>query len=137
MRPTRVESGFPGFDASAWFGLMAPAGTAPAIIDKLSRETARVLAAGEVRKRLDELGMEVIANTSAEFTTVITSETAQWDLRGHLTYLHRSPRRSLQPWRASIDIIDAFLPLGNRQGVSVAPMATPAGLTRPCRILAA
>ena len=57
---------------------MAPAGTPPAIIDKLSRETARVLAAGEVRKRLDELGMEVIANTPAEFASVITSETAQW-----------------------------------------------------------
>ena len=72
------RAGFPGFDASAWFGLMAPAGTPPAIIDKLSRETARVLAAGEVRKRLDELGMEVIASSPAEFTAVITSETAQW-----------------------------------------------------------
>ena len=76
--PTMVESGFPEFEASAWFGLMAPAGTPPAIIDKLSRETARLLAAGEVRKRLDELGMEVIANTPAEFASVITSETAQW-----------------------------------------------------------
>jgi tripartite-type tricarboxylate transporter receptor subunit TctC len=76
--PTMVEAGFPGFDASAWFGLMAPAGTPPAIIDKLNRETARVLAAGDVRKRLDELGMEVIAGTPAEFATVITSETAQW-----------------------------------------------------------
>jgi tripartite-type tricarboxylate transporter receptor subunit TctC len=76
--PTMVEAGFPGFDASAWFGLMAPAGTPPAIIDKLNRETARVLAAAEVRKRLDELGMEVIAGTPAEFAAVITSETAQW-----------------------------------------------------------
>jgi tripartite-type tricarboxylate transporter receptor subunit TctC len=76
--PTMVEAGFPGFDASAWFGLMAPAGTPPAIIDKLNRETARALAAGEVRKRLDELGMEVIAGTPVEFATVITSETAQW-----------------------------------------------------------
>jgi tripartite-type tricarboxylate transporter receptor subunit TctC len=57
---------------------MAPAGTPPAIIDKLNRETARVLAAAEVRKRLDELGMEVIAGTPAEFAAVITSETAQW-----------------------------------------------------------
>ena len=76
--PTMIEAGFPGFDASAWFGLMAPAGTPPVIIDKLHRETARVLAAADVRKRLDELGMEVIAGTPAEFAAVITSETAQW-----------------------------------------------------------
>jgi len=76
--PTMVEAGFPGFDASAWFGLMAPAGTPPVIIDKLHRETARVLAAADVRKRLDELGMEVIAGTPAEFAAVITSDTVQW-----------------------------------------------------------
>ena len=77
-RADHGQAGFPGFDASAWFGLMAPAGTSPAVIDKLNRETARVLAAGEVRKRLDELGMEVIAGTPVEFATIITSETAQW-----------------------------------------------------------
>ncbi len=76
--PTMIEAGFPGFDASAWFGLMAPAGTPRAIVDKLNRETAWVLAQGEVRKRLDELGMEVVAGTPAEFAAVITSETAQW-----------------------------------------------------------
>jgi tripartite-type tricarboxylate transporter receptor subunit TctC len=76
--PTMVEAGFPGFDASAWFGLMAPAGTPRAIIDKLARETAWVLSLDEVRKRLDELGIEVVAGTPAEFAAVITSETAQW-----------------------------------------------------------
>lgn len=76
--PTMVEAGFPGFDASAWFGLMAPAGTPRAIIEKLHDETIRALAAPDVRKRLDELGMEVIANSPAEFAAVITSETAQW-----------------------------------------------------------
>jgi tripartite-type tricarboxylate transporter receptor subunit TctC len=75
---TMIEAGFPGFDASAWFGLMAPAGTPRAIVDKLNRETAWVLGLGEVRKRLDELGMEVVAGTPAEFAAVITSETAQW-----------------------------------------------------------
>jgi tripartite-type tricarboxylate transporter receptor subunit TctC len=76
--PTMVEAGFPGFDASAWFGLMAPAGTPRAIIDKLARETAWVLSLDEVRKRLDELGIEVVAGTPAEFGAVITSETTQW-----------------------------------------------------------
>src|SRR5712691_4580879 len=76
--PTMAEAGFPGVHAKAWCGLMAPAGTPSAIIDKLSREAARVLAAADARKRLDELGMEVIASTPAEFATVIASETAQW-----------------------------------------------------------
>ena len=45
--PTMHESGFPGFDATAWFGLMAPAGTSPAIVDKLHRETVKALAAAD------------------------------------------------------------------------------------------
>jgi tripartite-type tricarboxylate transporter receptor subunit TctC len=76
--PTMDESGFPGFEATAWFGLMAPAETPPAIIEQLNRETARVLAQSNVRARLGELGMEVVANTSAEFAGVIRSETEQW-----------------------------------------------------------
>jgi len=76
--PTMDESGFPGFEATAWFGLMAPAGTPPAIIDRLHRETARVLALGDVRAHLGELGMEVVANTPAEFAGVIRTETEQW-----------------------------------------------------------
>jgi len=76
--PTMDESGFPGFEATAWFGLMAPAGTPPAIIDRLHRETARVLALGDVRAHLGELGIDVVANKPAEFAGVIQSETAQW-----------------------------------------------------------
>src|SRR5262245_44147978 len=76
--PTMVEAGFAGFDANAWFGLMAPAGTPAAIIDKLHGETVRVLALNDVRARLNDLGMEVIANTPTEFAGVIRSETWQW-----------------------------------------------------------
>ncbi len=76
--PTMAESGFPGFDATASFGLMAPAGTSAAIIEKLHRETVRIAALPDIRKRLDDLGMEVIANTPAEFSDVIRSETRQW-----------------------------------------------------------
>ena len=76
--PTMAEAGFQGFDASAWFGPMAPAGTPPAIIDKLHRETVRILSAPDVRRRLDGLGIDVVANTPAEFAAVITTETAQW-----------------------------------------------------------
>jgi tripartite-type tricarboxylate transporter receptor subunit TctC len=76
--PTLAESGFPGFDATASFGLVAPAGTPPAIIDKLHRETVRILALRDVRKRFAELGSEVIANSPAEFSAVIKAEIPQW-----------------------------------------------------------
>jgi tripartite-type tricarboxylate transporter receptor subunit TctC len=76
--PTLAESGFPGFNAPAWYGLMAPAETPVAIIDTLQRETARILRSPDIRKRLNELGMEVVANTPAEFSASIQAETAQW-----------------------------------------------------------
>jgi len=76
--PTLAQAGFPGFDAPAWFGLIAPAGTPQPIIDKLHRETARVLAQSDVRKRLGDLGMEVVGNTPAEFAAAIKSEIPQW-----------------------------------------------------------
>jgi tripartite-type tricarboxylate transporter receptor subunit TctC len=57
---------------------MAPAGTPQPIIDKLYDQTARVLAQNEMRKRLQDLGMEIVANTSAEFGSMIKSEILQW-----------------------------------------------------------
>ena len=76
--PTMIELGFKDFDSSAWFGLMAPAGTPQPIIDRLHRETLRILARGDVRERFDVLGMEPIGNTPAEFAAVIAAETPQW-----------------------------------------------------------
>ena len=65
--PTMAEAGFSGIDADAWFGLMAPAETPTPIVERLHREAVRVLAQGDVRRRLDELGMAVVANSPAEF----------------------------------------------------------------------
>jgi tripartite-type tricarboxylate transporter receptor subunit TctC len=76
--PTMIEQGFAGFDSTAWFALMAPAGTPAPVIAKLHQEAARILALPDVRKRFDELGMEVIGNTPAEFAAVIKAETPQW-----------------------------------------------------------
>lgn len=76
--PTMIEEGFAEFDSTAWFGLMAPAGTPAPVIAKLHREAARILALPDVRSRFDELGMEVIGNTPAEFAAVIKTETPQW-----------------------------------------------------------
>jgi tripartite-type tricarboxylate transporter receptor subunit TctC len=76
--PTMAESGYPGFEAVPWFGLMAPAGTSLAIVDKLHRETARILAMPDVRKKLNDLGLDVIGGTPAELAAVIEREIPQW-----------------------------------------------------------
>jgi tripartite-type tricarboxylate transporter receptor subunit TctC len=76
--PTMIEEGYKDFDSSAWFGLMAPAGTPQPIIDRLHQETVRILARSDVRQRFGDLGMEPIGNTPAEFAAVIAAETPQW-----------------------------------------------------------
>ena len=76
--PTMAEAGLPGFDVPIWFGLMAPAGTPQPIVDKLHGETVRALASADVRKRLGDAGLEVVANTPSEFAGVIHAELAQW-----------------------------------------------------------
>ncbi len=76
--PTMAESGFPGFEAVPWFGLLAPGGTPQEALDKLHDETVRALALPEVRKKFDELGLEPIGNTPAEFAAVIRKETPEW-----------------------------------------------------------
>ncbi len=76
--PTMAEVGFPGFEAVPWFGLLAPAGTPKDVIDKIYNETAKALATPEVRKRFDELGLEPVGNTPAEFAAVIKKETPEW-----------------------------------------------------------
>jgi tripartite-type tricarboxylate transporter receptor subunit TctC len=76
--PTMGESGFPGFDAVAWFALLAPAGTPEPIVATVHREAARVLSLPDVRKKFGELGMEPVGNTPAEFTAAIAAETPKW-----------------------------------------------------------
>jgi tripartite-type tricarboxylate transporter receptor subunit TctC len=76
--PTMADSGYPGFDAVPWFGLLAPAGTPPAVIDKLHHETVRILALPEVQTSLRTLGLDLIGNTPEEFGNVIRTETPQW-----------------------------------------------------------
>ena len=76
--PTMAEQGFPGFDSTAWFGLMAPAGTPAPVVAKLHAETARILARADVREKLGALGMELIGNTPAQFADVIKAEIPVW-----------------------------------------------------------
>jgi tripartite-type tricarboxylate transporter receptor subunit TctC len=76
--PTAAEQGYPDFDVPIWFGLMAPAGTPQAIVDKVHAGTAQALASPELRKRWGDIGLEVVADTPAEFAGVIKSEMPRW-----------------------------------------------------------
>ena len=76
--PTMAEAGFTAFEVSSWQGLLAPAGTPPAIVSKLQREIARVLALPEVRERFAAVAAEPVASTPAQFRAHIESEIARW-----------------------------------------------------------
>ena len=76
--PTMAESGYPGFEAVPWFGLMAPAGTPAAIVERLHRDTVKVLAQPDVRRKMNDLGLDVIGGTPSEFAAAIERETPRW-----------------------------------------------------------
>src|SRR5664280_215801 len=76
--PTMAESGFPGFEAVPWFGLLAPAGTPADIIDKIYKETVKDLALPDVHKSMEQQGLDSIGNTPAEFAAAIKTETPRW-----------------------------------------------------------
>jgi tripartite-type tricarboxylate transporter receptor subunit TctC len=76
--PTVAEAALPGFEVSGWFGVVAPAGTPPAVVAKLNAEIVRALAAPDVRERLLGMGHEVSGNTPAEFAAFISSELAKY-----------------------------------------------------------
>jgi tripartite-type tricarboxylate transporter receptor subunit TctC len=76
--PTVAESGVPGFDASAWFGLVAPAKTPPAVLKKLEGEVAAILKMPDVQKRFTELGAEPGDVAGAAFGKFLADETTKW-----------------------------------------------------------
>jgi tripartite-type tricarboxylate transporter receptor subunit TctC len=76
--PTIAEQGVPGFDSGSWFGMFAPAGTAPAIVAKLHAETVKALQLPEVKQALAQQGAEVGANTPAQFTDLIRADIVRW-----------------------------------------------------------
>jgi tripartite-type tricarboxylate transporter receptor subunit TctC len=76
--PTVAESGIPGFEAVAWISIAAPAGTPPAIINKLNAEIVRIVALPDIRERFLALGAEPVGNTPEEFAAYLKSEIAKW-----------------------------------------------------------
>jgi len=76
--PTLSESGLPGFTGGTWFGMLAPAGTPPVIVDKISREVAAVLKSDAMRKEFAEKGIEPGGLTPKEFGGFIKDESGRW-----------------------------------------------------------
>ncbi|OGA12687.1 MAG: hypothetical protein A3G25_11290 [Betaproteobacteria bacterium RIFCSPLOWO2_12_FULL_63_13] len=72
--PTTAEAGLPGFVASAWFGLVATAGTPDHAVRRLNTEVVRALSASEVRATIAKLGLKPAASTPEEFAALITEE---------------------------------------------------------------
>ncbi len=79
--PTLAEAGgatLRGFEASSWFGLLAPAGTPADIVNRLQQESAKALAGAALKERLPALGAIPSGNTPAEFARLIEAETKKW-----------------------------------------------------------
>jgi tripartite-type tricarboxylate transporter receptor subunit TctC len=76
--PTMAEAGLPGYETSTWGGVLAPAGTPKAVIDKLNAEIDKALAAPDVRERLQHAGIEPAGGTPAQFASFLNVERGKW-----------------------------------------------------------
>ena len=76
--PTIAESGFPGFEATAWYGVLAPAGTPKSVINRLHDEIVHVLKLPDVKERLENVGFELVGGTPEAFGAYIQSEIRKW-----------------------------------------------------------
>ena len=76
--PTVAESGVPGYEASSWFGILAPAGTPKSIVTKLNTEAMKALQMREVQESLSRQGMDPAGSTPAELDAYLRSEIAKW-----------------------------------------------------------
>jgi tripartite-type tricarboxylate transporter receptor subunit TctC len=68
----------PGYEASAWYGIVAPKGTPGEIVAKLNREIEAILADPNVKSQLGDLGASLLPGTPADFGALIAAETAKW-----------------------------------------------------------
>jgi tripartite-type tricarboxylate transporter receptor subunit TctC len=76
--PTVAEAGLPGYEASVWWGLVAPAKTPAEIVRQLNAETNKALATPAIANRLGELGVAVTPGTPDQFAAFISSQTELW-----------------------------------------------------------
>ena len=76
--PTMIESGFPDFDFTPWFGAFVPAGTPQPIVDRLSKEIGQILAQTDVRKKLEDLDLVSLFRGPEELAATISTEAPYW-----------------------------------------------------------
>mgnify|MGYP001627319736 CR=1 FL=1 len=76
--PTVAESGVPGYEVNVWFGMQVPAGTPKPVVDKLNRDIVALLKEPDVVKRFNDQGVEVVASTPEQFSTLVRSEVTKW-----------------------------------------------------------
>jgi tripartite-type tricarboxylate transporter receptor subunit TctC len=76
--PTMAEAGYPNFEATAWFGLLAPAGTPQPIVARLNKELVAILTSPEVKEKLTGMGATVVAGTPDEFGRFMADEINKW-----------------------------------------------------------
>ena len=76
--PTVAESGLPGFEASTWYGALAPAGTPPVVVNKLQTDMAAAVNAADSKRYIEDIGFAPIANKPEEFSEVIRRDMAKW-----------------------------------------------------------
>ena len=73
-----IAESVPGYEAHTWFGVLAPAGTPQAVIDRLSHESMKILQSDEIKKRFAEVGAEPIGGTPQQFAAFMAAETVKW-----------------------------------------------------------
>jgi tripartite-type tricarboxylate transporter receptor subunit TctC len=76
--PTIAEAGVPGYDANAWFGVFAPAGTPQAVVNRLNAEIVRIVKLPEVRERFLALGAEPAGSSAEQFGAFFRNEVVKW-----------------------------------------------------------
>lgn len=76
--PTIAEAGVPGYEATSWFGMFAPAGTPVPVLAKLNAAIVKVLAQPDVKKKINEQGAEVYSETPEQFAAFIQAESVKW-----------------------------------------------------------
>src|SRR5262249_17677269 len=96
VRPLAVEAGIPALDdISTWIGLVAPAGTPRAIVDKIQREVVKMYADPVIAEKLEKSGISAASSTPEEFDAFVRKELDRWDrvFKDSGIKLNRSPRR--------------------------------------------
>ena len=76
--PTIAESGYPGFEVTSWWGVLAPAATPRDVVARLHGEIAKIMATPDARERIGALGADILTTTPERFAAYIKAEQAKW-----------------------------------------------------------